>query len=226
MKNSIKVFFGLFIISLITQNFKCGRSPYRLCGEYNKDTVFAPFNISISDTQSIRVFDTLFLTCQLNDTMKSKNGLRFIKKTETANIAVQGYKVVDQGGSYGLNYANIEFNPVVIKGRFNNGYYFPGINLLYERNQPYNDVKLGLVAGQPGLYLFTVQSFANYYEGDLYIDGNECTSFHLLNKLNQTENQSFNWGNLGVQGLELIGSSGYTIANRNNPNHFFLRVLP
>ncbi|MEY4702760.1 MAG: hypothetical protein RIR96_657 [Bacteroidota bacterium] len=225
MKNAIRLFIGLFLITLITQNFQCGRNPRRLCDEYIRDTIYAPFDISTSGAQTISVLDTLFLTCRLNDTIRSLNGLRFIKKIENATVAVQGYKVVDQGGSYGLNYANIEFNPIVIKGQFRNGIY-SGINLLYERIQPYNDVKLGLVAGQPGLYLFTVQSFANYYEGDLFIEGNDCTSFHLLNKLNQSENQSFNWNNLGIQGLELIGYPGYEISNRNNPNHFFVRVLP
>lgn len=226
MKNSINLFFGLFIITLITQNFKCGRSPYRLCDEYNRDTVFAPFNISISDTQTIRVFDTLFITCQLNDTMKSKNGLRFIKSIDYANLAIQGYKVVNQGGgNYGLNYANIEFNPLVLQGQFSTGYY-PGINITFERSRPYNRAKMGIVPGQPGLYLFTLYSFATYYEGDLIIEGNECTSFHVVNKLNQSDNQTFFWDRLNRNSLELNGYPGVEIINRNNPNHFFVEVLP
>lgn len=225
MKNFIKIFFTLFIISLITQNFKCGRYPNRLCEEYNRDTVFAPFDISISGAQPIRVLDTLFLTCQLNDTLKSQNGLRFLKNIDYANMAIQGYKVVNLGGSYGLNYANIEFNPLVIQGQFRTGSY-PGINIMYERSQPYNKAKIGIVAGQPGLYVFTVLSYTNYYEGDFFIEGNNCTSFHLLNKLNQSDNQVVNWNNLGVDRLELNGYPGYDRVNRNSPNHFFLQVLP
>ena len=85
---------------------------------------------------------------------------------------------------------------------------------------------MGIVPGQPGLYLFTLYSVATYYEGELISEGNECTSFHVVNKLNQSDNQTFFWDRLNRNSLELNGYPGVEIINRNNPNHFFVEVLP
>ena len=223
---SINLFLSLFLITLITQNFQCGREKNFLCNEYKNDTILVPFQITPSNMQALHVLDTLFFESTVNDTMNSVRGINFTKSIETATLSLQGYKVVTQAGGSALNYANIEFNPLVFEGQFVVPSPYQGITLMYNRMAPYNKIKGGLVLGQPGLYVFTTQCLGNYYEGSFYLPGNNCTSFKLLNRMNQPDYQNQIWNRLGTTALTLNGASSYTVVRHEDPNHFFVEVLP
>jgi hypothetical protein len=223
---SIYLCISLFLITLVTQNFQCGRETDYICNQYNNDTIFVPFQISSNNMQTLHVLDTIFFESTINYTMNSVNGRRFSKNIENANLGLQGYKVVNQSAGVALNYANIEFNPLVFEGQFVVPSPYQGITLMYNRLAPYNKIKGGLILGQPGLYVFTTQCLVNYYEGTFYTEGNNCTSYKLVNKLNQLDFQNQIWNSLGTSSLTLNGAPGYTVVKRGDANHFFVQVLP
>ena len=132
----------------------------------------------------------------------------------------EAYKVVNNGSGAILNYANIEFNPLVFEGQFQN-FYSQGYGFLYNRNEPYNFLKGGLVAGRSGLYLCTVNTNNNYYEFVIY---QTCSQYKLFNYIPPIQQQKQYWDSLGVSVLRLNGNYNQEIAKKSDFNYFFVRV--
>lgn len=220
MKNWFLVLAGLCVYMIVTPAFQCGnRGPENDCTNYVSDTVLIPTDIS-NHLNSINIYDTIKFSSTVNDTLQPRNTSQFVYPFTALNSNIQAYKVVNNGSGAILNYANIEFNPLVFEGQFQN-FYSQGYGFLYNRNEPYNFLKGGLVAGRSGLYLCTVNTNNNYYEFVIY---QTCSQYKLFNYIPPIQQQKQYWDSLGVSVLRLNGNYNQEIAKKSDFNYFFVRV--
>jgi len=213
----------LFIYILITPGFQCGDDP-PLCDTYSNDSIPLPIEIT-NIYQSFHVLDTIKMSSVISDTFKSKKGVDLIYPCYTMYASIQPYKVVNNGAGPELNYANIQFNPMVTEGYFqltSN----TGINFLYNRSDPYNRLKPMLVAGEAGLYLMTI-GINNYYYSNMFFDSrNPCSQYFGYTNISSTEQQRQFWDSIGTTTLRLAGSNGQVVANKQDRNYFFVKIEP
>jgi hypothetical protein len=220
MKNSLLLIVVIGFYMIVTPAFQCGdRYPGDNCTNYITDTVLIPTDIS-NHLSSINIYDTIKFSSTVNDTLQPRNTSQFVYPFTALNSNIQAFKVVNNGSGPILNYANIEFNPLVFEGQFQN-YFNQGYGFLYNRNEPNNFLKGGLVAGRSGLYLFTVNTNNNYYEFLIY---KTCSQYKVLNYIPQTQQQKQIWDSLGVSVLRLNGNYNQDIAKKSDMNYFFVRV--
>ena len=220
MKNWFLVLAVLCVYMIVTPAFQCGnRGPENDCTNYVSDTVLIPTDIS-NHLNSINIYDTIKFSSKVNDTLQPRNTSQFVYPFTALNSNIQAYKVVNNGSGAFLNYANIEFNPLVFEGQFQN-FYSQGYGFLYNRNEPNNFLKGGIVAGRSGLYLFTVNTNNNYYEFLIY---QTCSQYKVSNYIPTTQQQKQYWDSLGVSVLRLNGNYNQEIAKKSDMNYFFVRV--
>jgi len=220
MKNSLLFIVVVGFYMVFTPAFQCGdRGPENDCTNYVSDTVLIPMEIS-NHLNSINIYDTIKFSSKVNDTLQPRNTSQFVYPFTALNSNIQAYKVVNNGSGAILNYANIEFNPLVFEGQFQN-YANQGYGFLYNRNEPNNFLKGGLVAGRSGLYLCTVNTNNNYYEFVIY---QTCSQYKLFNYIPPTQQQKQYWDSLGVSVLRLNGNYNQEIAKKSDFNYFFVRV--
>jgi hypothetical protein len=220
MKNSLLFIVVIGFYMILTPAFHCGE-PYQgdNCTNYVSDTVFIPMEIT-NHLNGINIYDTIKFSSAVNDTIQPRNSSQFVYPFTALNSNIQAYKVVNNGSGPILNYANIEFNPLVFEGQFQN-YFNQGFGFLYNRNEPNNFLKGGLVAGRSGLYLFTVNTNNNYYEFLIY---QTCSQYKVLNNIPTGQQQKQYWDSLGVSVLRLNGNYNQEIAKKSDMNYFFVRV--
>jgi hypothetical protein len=220
MKNWFLVIVVLCAYMIVTPAFHCG-SPYQEdnCSNYVSDTVYIPTEIS-NHLNGINIYDTVKFTSTVTDTIQPRNSTQFVYPFTTLNSNIQAFKVVNNGSGPILNYANIEFNPLVFEGQFQN-YFSQGYGFLYNRNEPLNYLKGGLVAGRSGLYLCTVNTNNNYYDFIIY---QTCSQYKVLNYITPSQQQKQYWDSLGVSVLRLNGNYNQEIAKKSDLNYFFVRV--
>jgi hypothetical protein len=168
----------------------------------------------------INIYDTIKFSSTVTDTLQPINTSQFVYPFTALNSNIQAYKVVNNGSGPILNYANIEFNPLVFEGQFQN-YYSQGYGFLYNRNEPNNFLNGGLVAGRSGLYLCTVNTNNNYYEFVIY---QTCNQYKVINNIPTSQQQKQYWDSLGVSVLRLNGNYNQEIAKKSDMNYFFVRV--
>ncbi len=222
MKNNLVfiLFLGLSIV--FTPGFQCGDTFPKNCDLYKTDTIKNNLEF-INFRPDYRVNDTLKFTSLLNDTAHSTSGVSFVSQYpyNNRNLYIQTYKVVMNNGTPALNYANIEFNPLITEGSFSNsntsGYYFQ-----YKKLDPYYRLGVSLISGYTGLYLITFST-----GGYSYVNTNTpCTNYRNLYFIPEQIQQKQYWDSLGVIKLQLNGGADYTIKNKEDPDYLFIRIKP
>ena len=219
-----------FIFSLVmlfyiifTPGFHCGEPPIDRCTNYTVDTIHFNFNTN-NVTGQINNYDTLYFTSVVNDTITTTSNNTFVSHINYLASHLQAYRVVDNGSGRTLNYANVEFNPLVIEGLFQNGP-TQGINILYNRVEPYNRLKAALVAGRPGLYLISFNNADSYYGyTGYYNESAQCTNYITKNIIPRAQQQIQYWDSLGTTSLYLSGNPSNEVANKNGRDYFFVKV--
>ncbi len=223
MRKSIFFFSIICFYMIVTPAFQCG-DPYNdVCPTYTQDTAKISFNVNNNNHQ-FRVLDTIQFSSFISDTIQTVKGNSFISPLNTLSCNMQAYKVVDNGSGPILNYANIEFNPLVIEGQFQN-YPNQGISLLYNRIEPLNRLRGSLVAGTKGLYLITVGANNSYYSFYIYESNNPCTQYKGLSYIPEAQQQRQYWDSLGTSVLRLSGANDQVISNKSDGNYFFIKVV-
>lgn len=210
-----------FFASIVLCGFQCGRQP-ELCDRYTNDSI--QFGYDVTNHTNMQVFDTLQLQATINDSILTVNQLWFVEPLTTFACTVQAYKVLMYNGAPMLQYANIEFNPVVYQGQYDvsssNGFSF-----IFNRLQPYNLLRSGFVAGRPGLYLFKIQSRPNYYYYEnIYVNGYPCTQFRTSSFIDEPTQGKQYWTSLGTTSLRLLGGGINAIVNKDDRDYFFVAV--
>jgi hypothetical protein len=209
---------------IISQGFQCGRGRIsdNCNNQYNTDSIILPFNV-INSSATYRVGDTIKLASIVNDSILTQKGKSFINPREYFSTQLQPYKVVTTGSVKELNYANIEFNPLVNIGQFQI-YAGAGFSFTYQRNSPLNKLNISIVAGKVGLYLFKLSN--NQYGINRVSDGDICTNyFEYLNFPVANQNNNY-WDSIGVTKLSLASTSGYELAKKGDRDYFFVKVIP
>jgi hypothetical protein len=224
----MKRLFPIYIISLLLLMILTGCPPpgrEENCRYYDTDTAWLPVKV-IRPMSEIHVYDTVDVEVEMNDSIQTLGGRNLVHEFNSLNCNIRAYKVENISGSYLLNYANIEFNPVLKTGQFMN-YGGAGYGFYFNRNKPYNNLKVGLVPGKPGLYLITLGSsnyvYSEYY---FYVNNIPCTQFMLRNKLAVDQQAREYWDSLGTSQLRLNGGGEYPIAEKDRSDYFFVRVNP
>ncbi len=220
---------GLLILMvtyvLFTPAFQCGDRYINECTTYKNDTAISNIQ-ALNFPRILRVNDTLKLTSIISDTVHTISGTNYIPRNLTTSryIQFQVYKVVMVNGNPVLNFANIEFNPLVTEGSFPN-YGGGGIFTLYSRVAPYNRLAISLVSGQPGLYLLTAVSSGNNY-GYSANPAEPCTNYQDLHFFPVPQQQKQYWDTLAVTKLRLNGSNDYVVKSKEDPDYMFFRINP
>ena len=223
MKNILFIL-GLLAYTIISPGFECGRERPRDCQEYSSDSVKIAYNVI--NNRPLSVLDTISFSSTLNDTFTSVKGTHVTSTINTLSSQMQVYKVINYGSGYGLNYANIEFNPLVTEGYLQNS---PnqGVSFLYNRVEPSNRLNASLVAGTPGLYLVTVSLSSSYYYLYFHDNSNRCSQYYGVPFIPVVEQQRQYWDSLGTTSLRLIGGiDNQPVSNKQDNNYFFVKVNP
>jgi hypothetical protein len=221
------IILGFVLTILFSPGFQCGRDNiYDNCPNGQQtDTVYTQMSILNASTV-YRIGDTIKFSSKVNDSINSSKGASFIHNRNAFNASIQPYRVVNNGGLNELVYANIEFNPIVHIGQFQN-YPYNGYNFLYQRLQPYNTLQVSFVAGRAGLYIFNLLSGDNY-SGANYIHRNNdyCTGYPNAFAF-PISNQNVNyWDGLGISSISLANTNNYRVANKTDKNYVFVKVIP
>jgi len=139
----------------------------------------------------------------------------------------QPYHVITSTSLPQLQYANIEFNPVITEGLLQNLSY-SGYNFLYKRTTALNTLKIGFVAGRTGLYVISSNN-SLYSSGGSFslIRGSDyCTTYYGITSFSLAEQNRNYWDSLGVTAVSLPSNYGGTVIAKNMRNYFFFKVIP
>ena len=220
-----------FLIALlcfvVTQSFQCGRDIQSQCDTYKNDTVLLNASIVNSATE-YRLYDTIWLSSSISDNFAPLSGspALFTKSIDQLNLTIIPYSINTAGSLPVLQYANIEFNPVVREGSLQNPGY-SGYNYIFRRVAPNNNLQAGLVAGRTGLYLMEI-NHGNYYGGSFNINnGNDfCTSYNGQSNIPVSQQNRNYWNLLGVTAISVAANYGSKTVSINNRNYFIFKVIP
>jgi hypothetical protein len=168
----------------------------------------------------------LWFESTISDTFYNRQGSdKIVSPINEMHLQIQPYRIVKTDTVPFINYANIEFNPVLQDGTISTNAYFTGYNFIFRRNQPYNYLKAGFVPGKTGLYIFIFTHSLNYEATifDVYSPDNYCKSYHGLSKINTSEQNIQYWDSLKVSGLH-IRNYNWNLVQKQDPNYFFINV--
>jgi hypothetical protein len=223
-KLNVAVFFLLCTIWITTQSVNCRRPiPYQNCGQYKQDSIYFKMDVT-NQAATFTLADSIKLYSKISDTIAPLITSSFIYPMQSINALVQVYKVVLSGSSYQLNYANIEFNMNVQIGTIQ-AYQGLGYNILYNRNQPTNELQFSLKPGVPGLYAVVINK--NYYETYIRNPNDDCVSYTNTIAINAAKQNLQYWNTLGgATSLSLANSGGNISINKNDKNYFFIKIIP
>ena len=226
MNNSNRLYIVIILCWFISQGITCDRGRGIVnCPNFKMDTVSIPFDI-VNQAAMCHIQDTIKIFSKISDTIISRSAVSFVTPVNKVFAYIQTYKVVPWGTSYGLNYANNEFNYFISTGTFQNVGQ-AGYNIMYERSEPYNTAALSVNPGDSGLYIFTVWLENESYGSSLdFYNGNDhCTAFRGIPNIGVLKQNRQYWDSLGVSSLTLINSGAGPI-NKNDENYFFVKVVP
>ncbi len=223
----MKYFVTAIILSvfIFSSGFQCGRNLNDNCPNgFQSDTLYTNLNI-INNNNLYHIGDSIKFFSKISDTIKPTRNAEFIYDRNVFYANFQPYNVVSTSGVNELVYANIEFNPSVKVGQFQN-YPSSGYNFLYQRAQPNNILQVSFVAGKAGLYIFSLKD--NSYSGANYIrrDNDFCNGYPNAFSFSETDQHKNYWDTLGVSSLSLANTSGYKIASKAERNYVFIKVIP
>jgi hypothetical protein len=221
-----------FIISLVflfitTQSVDCRRPVPSNCDNHKTDTVL--LNVSILNPASqYHLFDTIWFNSLLNDTYSPLSGTpaSFTRVTEQLFMSIQPYSINTSGTLPVLQFANIEFNPIVIDGSLSQ-YGYTGYNFQYKRVAPNNNLKAGLVAGRTGLYLLELSPSTYVGNSNYFYNSNDyCTSYYGIGTIPPAQQNSSYWTGLGVTAVSTSPAYGNHTVSNNMRNYLIFRVVP
>jgi hypothetical protein len=151
----------------------------------------------------------------------------FTTALEQLYLNVQPYQVITSTSLPQLQYANIEFNPVIKEGLLQPSPYI-GYNFLYKRVTPQNTLKIGFVAGRTGLYVMSLTN-SRYSSGGmftLYKANDYCTTYWGITTIPANEQNKNYWDSLGVTAVSLPTNYGNTVITKAMYNYFYFRIIP
>lgn len=223
----MKYFLTAMILSvfIFSSGFQCGENIVDNCPNgFQTDTIYTNLNI-INNANVYHIGDSIKFYSKISDSIKPTNSAVFIYNRNVFYANFQPYKVVNTAGVNELVYANIEFNPLVNVGQFQN-YPSSGYNFLYQRAQPNNILQVSFVAGKAGLYLFSLKD--NSYSGANYIrrDNDYCNGYPNAFSFSEIDQHKNYWDSIGVSSISLANTSGYKIASKAEKNYVFIKVIP
>ncbi len=219
---------SLSILFITTQSVNCGPRPLPSnCEQYKNDSLL--LNVSVTNPAlQYHLFDTIWLTSLISDTYSPLSGTpaSFIKPTEQLFMSVQPYSINTSGTLPLLQYANIEFNPIVIEGSMSQ-FGYNGYNYQYRRVAPNNILRAGLVAGRTGLYLIELNP-SSYINNPFYIYNTNdfCTTYYGIASVPTNQQNSSYWTGLGVTSVSTSAAYGSHIVSKNMRNYLIFRVVP
>lgn len=227
-----RILFSLLLASLftITQSTQCNKARDLCDGQYKTDTVLLNLNL-LNPSAEYRQYDTIWINSDINDNFNpvSGNPASFSNNIEQLYLTIQPYQVKTDAALPYLQYANIEFNPVVRDGSLENvntgGYIFK-----FRRVSPYNKVSAGLVAGRPGLYLIECNHSTYPYAGggnfQIYNGNNGCVSFWGKSEFPPGQQNIDLWNSFGSSSLSIPQNYGNQIVNESSRNYVLFKVVP
>lgn len=229
MKNNLVIFSVLLFYIIISPGFQCGGRGPDFCDQYTYDSIPLTFEVYNND-HSFHELDTISMSSVICDTFHTNNGENLVIPCNNLYASIQPYKVVNIASGPQLNYANIEFNPIVSEGFFqNNPYQSSGYNFLYNRLEPYNRLKPSLIVGSPGLYLikvgvgntsYTYSDFSNTF----FDSKNPCNHYLGSCSISAASQQKQFWDSLGTTILRLANSNEQIVSSKEDHNYFFVKV--
>jgi hypothetical protein len=226
MRNAILIL-SLLILFVTTQSVDCHRPNSLNCNNYKSDTVLLDVSVTNPALQ-YHLFDTIWLTSLISDTYTPLSGSpsSFTKSTDQLYMSIQPYSINTSGTLPLLQYANIEFNPVVIDGSLSQ-YGYTGYNFQYRRVAPNNSLKAGLVAGRTGLYLVELNPYNNASIPFYIYNGNDyCASYYGIASVPAAQQNSSYWTGLGVTAVSTSPVYGNHTVSKNMRNYLIFRVVP
>lgn len=226
MKRSLLIIISTFAIFILTQSFYCGRPMPDPCSVRKTDTSYLTFNY-LNATPTIKLYDTIWFESRVNDTFYNRAGNDYVVSEQNYLYQVfQPFKIEQNGTSKTMNYANIEFNPIIKDGSFYN-YYSSGFAYNFRRNKPYNYLKVGFIAGKVGMYIISMNNGNNYYYDylSIYSSNDYCKTFYGLSYVPPTQRNLNYWDTLQVSSLGIAnGQSSHITKNSNN--YILFKVIP
>lgn len=222
-KYNLATFILLAFIWVTTQSVNCRRPrPYENCGNYRQDSVYFKIDVS-NQAATFTLADSISISSRISDTIAPVMSSSFIYPLTNVGAVVQVYKVVPAGGSYQLNFANIEFNINIQTGTYQ-PYQGLGYNLLYTRNQPSNALQFSLKPGVVGLYVVVVNKSYNNYASSIRNPNDDCVSFTNNFSFPAAKQNLQYWNTLGLTSIALSNSNFYINVNKNDKNYFFVKI--
>jgi hypothetical protein len=225
MKYFFSALLTLFLF-VMTQSFRCGRD-FPTCDNYKSDTV--TLNISIvNPATEYHLYDTIWLSSVVSDTFSPLSGspASFTKAVDQLTLTIIPYSVNTSGSLPVLQYANIEFNPVVREGSLQTTSYL-GYNYLFRRVAPNNSLQPGLVAGRTGLYIVELSHGLYYSNPFNVVNGNDyCTSYTGVSSIPVAQQNLGYWPGLGVTSISMAPNYGAKTISIDNRNYFIIKVIP
>jgi hypothetical protein len=197
------------------------------CDKYKNDTVL--LNVSVlNPALQYHLYDTIWINSLLNDTFYPLSGTPalFTRATEQMYMSIQPYSINSSGTLPVLQYANIEFNPIVTEGSLSQ-YGYTGYNFLYKRVAPNNTLKAALVAGRTGLYLLELTP-STYVGNSVYFYNNNdyCTGYYGIDAVPAAQQNSNYWAGLGVTSISTSPAYGSHVISKNMRNYLIFKVVP
>lgn len=226
MKIKILTIIVLFS-SIILQSFQCGR-PVDRCANYTQDTVL--LGSSVTNSRALyHIGDTIWISSVVSDNLIPLSGApSFNFELNQLLFSAQPYSIKNNATLPELQYANIEFNPVVAVGQLqNNGY--GSYSFLYKRTTAINSLRIGFVAGCIGLYAMDCSNSQYYYNGgslSIYKPNDYCTTYWGLTNFTPTEQNKNYWDSIGVAAVSLAPNYGNVTIAKNERNYFLFKVVP
>jgi hypothetical protein len=226
MRNVILVL-SLFVLFVTTQSVDCHRPIPSSCEKYKSDSVLLAVSVTNPALQ-YHLFDTIWLTSFISDTYTPLSGspVSFTRATEQLFMSIQPYSINTSGSLPLLQYANIEFNPVVTDGSLSQ-FGYNGYNFQYRRLATNNSLGAGLVAGRTGLYLVELNP-SSYVNNPFYIYNTTdfCTTYYGVATVPATQQNSSYWTGLGVTAMSTSPAYGNHTVSKSMRNYLIFRVVP
>lgn len=224
-------FLSIFIVVTLSQCTQCKQGFRDVCdGIYITDTIELNLRL-LNAALEYKQYDTIWINSDVSDdfTPLSGNPVTFTAKVEDLYLTIQPYQLNNSSSLPYLQYANIEFNPIVKDGRLENlnqgGYIYK-----FRRNAPYNKLSAGLVAGRPGTYIIECIHSSYPYSGggNFQINNgtNTCISYLGKSTFNPAQQNLEFWNSLTTTNLSLLPDYGTHTIFKDYHNYFIIRVVP
>ena len=219
----------ILFFSIVLQSFQCGRPIDPNCTTRTQDTVL--LNSTIINSKAVyHIGDTVWIGSIVSDNLTPLSGAAaFNIEFTQLFLTIQPYSIKTNPTLPELQYANIEFNPVVSEGQLqSNGY--GGYNFLYKRTTGSNSLKVGFIAGRTGLYAMDCVNDRYYYNGGsnfaIYKPNDYCNTYWGITNFSPVVQNRNYWDSIGVTAVSLAPNYGSVTISKNERNYFLFKVIP